>query len=477
MWETSKMNAICHILGGKPAPKSNSGAFDSSGIPFVRMRDLGKYHLTTNLNETDDRISFAYAQENKIKPIPKGAILLPRSGSVALNHRAILAQDSIIVSHICALIVKDEEKINNRYLYYWLSKYDMSGIAKKTTGLDAINFSDLGNIDVSYPDIETQAKIVSILDKANVILEKREKTTQLYKKLLKAIFLDMFGDPVKNEKGWDLIKLGELGIWKSGGTPSRSNQKYFTGKIPWVTSGELNDVYISSTREHISQDAINSSNAKLIPSNSILIGMYDTAALKSSINTISLACNQAIAYSSIDEQKCNVLYVHTAIQLGKEFFKINQRGVRQQNLNLEMIRNISIPKPEISLQHEFVSKYKRLLAYSSKILAATEKGQLLLKSLSQEVFSERLTIDIDAELDALINAIDLNKKDVENKIDSLKKDQTLLQRLIDKLQEQDFKTSDQYEKSKYIVFRIMKDASDLIKQHFNLSDKKVTLEI
>lgn len=367
---------------------------------------------------------------------------------------------------------------NSDYLGYFLStKFEYFQNSSTGATIPHINRKSLEELTIPLPDIQTQNKIVAILDKAQGILNKRAKTIQMYDELLHATFLEMFGDPVKNEKGWDMIKLGELGVWKSGGTPSRSNQKYFAGIIPWVTSGELNDLYISSTKEHISQEAIDSSNAKLISSNSLLIGMYDTAALKSSINTTPLACNQAIAYSKIDERKCSVLYVHTAIQIGKEFFKSNQRGVRQQNLNLEMIREISIPNPEINLQHEFVAKYKGLLSYNSKTRTAAKKGELLLNSLSQEVFSERLTIDIDAELGALINAIDLDKKDEENKIDSIKRDLTFIQRLIDKLNEQDFETSDQYEKAKYIAFKIMKEEPDLVKQNFNSSDKKVILEV
>jgi type I restriction enzyme, S subunit len=97
----AKIIDVCEILGGKPAPKDES-AFEIEGIPFVRMRDLGRYHLTTNLDTTDNKIGHTYAKTNNLKPIPKGAVLIPRSGSVALNHRAILAQDSIIVGHICA---------------------------------------------------------------------------------------------------------------------------------------------------------------------------------------------------------------------------------------------------------------------------------------------------------------------------------------------------------------------------------------
>lgn len=468
------LGEICSMQSGS-TPKSTYNLFYGGEIPWVTISDF-KNSQGDTIYKTQHTLTDEGLEAINRRLFKKNTLLLAMYGSV--GKTAMLGVEASTNQAILGINPKDEKVLNIRFLKYWLDhNKDFLYSQGKGAALHNISLTIVQRQKINLPDLETQNKIVTILDKAQGILNKRAKTIQIYNELLKATFIEMFGDPVKNEKGWDMIKLGELGLWKSGGTPPRSNQKYFVGKIPWVTSGELNELYISSTKEHISQDAINSSNAKLIPSNSLLIGMYDTAALKSSINTIPLACNQAIAYSSIDEQKCSVLYVHTAIQLGKEFFKSNQRGVRQQNLNLEMIREISIPKPEISLQLEFVSKYKKLLSYNSKTHAAAEKGQLLLNSLSQEVFSERLTIDIDAELDALINVIDLDKKDEENKIDSLKKDKTFIQRLIDKIQEQDFETSDQYEKAKYIVFKIMKEESDLIKQHFNSTHKKVTLEV
>lgn len=368
-------------------------------------------------------------------------------------------------------LLETTSKLVPKYGYYFLQTVKLPNAGYERS------FKYLRRIKIPVPDLSTQNKFVTILDKVKTIFDGREEVLNKYRELVRAIFLDMFGDPVKNEKGWEKISLKDLGQWKSGGTPTRSNQLFFNGNIPWVTSGELNDLYISSTKEYITQEAINSSNAKLIPSNSLLIGMYDTAALKSSINTIPLSCNQAIAYSQINEQKCSVLYVHTAIQIGKEFFKSNQRGVRQQNLNLEMIKEITIPKPEIGLQREFEVKYHKLLTLLSKSRIAYENIQLLIDSLSQQVFSEQLIIDIDTELNSLINAIDLDRKDEENKIEPIKKDLTFIQALIDKLQEQDFETTDKYEKAKYIAFKIMKEEPDLIKQRFNHSAKKVTLEV
>lgn len=271
MWVSAKIIDVCDILGGKPAPK-DSTAFDSDGIPFVRMKDLGRYHLTTNLNSTDEMIGYEYIKTHNIQPIPKGAILLPRSGSVALNHRAILGQSSIIVSHICALVVKYPNVLNNRFLYYWLSRYDMNKIAKRTTGLDAINFSDLGKIEISYPDLETQNKIVAILDKAQAIIDKREETIQKYDELLRSIFLGMFGDIPNNPKELDRKPLKEFGKIITGNTPPRNDaSNYDTQFIEWIKTDNITNHshLLTPAAEFLSERGF--SKARYVERNSLLV--------------------------------------------------------------------------------------------------------------------------------------------------------------------------------------------------------------
>ena len=161
-WKWVPLGQVCKIIGGKPAPQTDD-AFHNKGIPFVRMKDLGAYHLTTNLVNVADRLSKEYVNKKNITLIKKGAILLPRSGSVALNHRAILGVDAVIVSHICALEVISPN-VFNVYLYYVLTLINMQNITKKTTGLDAITFEDLSKIEIPLPSLDEQRRIAAIFE-------------------------------------------------------------------------------------------------------------------------------------------------------------------------------------------------------------------------------------------------------------------------------------------------------------------------
>jgi type I restriction enzyme S subunit len=89
------------------------------------------------------------------------------------------------------------------------------------------------------------------LDTADALRRKDEALLKKYDELAQAIFIDMFGDPVKNEKGWEVMKLGDLTNISSGSTPDRKKPEYFIGNIPWVKTTEVRGKIIINTDEYI----------------------------------------------------------------------------------------------------------------------------------------------------------------------------------------------------------------------------------
>ncbi|MDU7252021.1 MAG: restriction endonuclease subunit S [Clostridium sp.] len=264
---------------------------------------------------------------------------------------------SYIVNRKCwvnnhAHVLKAKENLNLKFLNYYLNFNDLSSSITGTTR-GKLTKSALNNIEVLLPQLEVQNKIVNILDKAQSLIKKRKTQIEALDELVKSRFIEMFGDPVKNPMKLPKTTLSNIGQWKTGGTPSRSNNEYYNGNIPWLSSGELNNIYCFNSDEMITELAIKESSAKIIEKGSLLLGMYDTAALKSTINMIECSCNQAIAYAKLDENLVNTIYVYYCIQIGKDFYKSQQRGVRQKNLNLSMVKELEILMPELRLQNQF----------------------------------------------------------------------------------------------------------------------------
>ncbi len=174
-------------------------------------------------------------------------------------------------------------------------------------------------------------------------------------------------------EGWKLKTLGEIAEVQSGGTPLKSRNEYWFGDIPWYSSGELNETFTKAPKELITPKGLEESNAKLFPKGSLLIGMYDTAALKMSILDRDAAFNQAIAGVKPNE-KINLKFILYAVN-SRKFEILNQRrGVRQKNLSLAKIKNIALPIPPLPEQKQIVAILDEAFEEIDRAIANTEKN-------------------------------------------------------------------------------------------------------
>lgn len=238
------------------------------------------------------------------------------------------------------------------------------------------------------PRLHEQRRIATILDHADGLRAKNRLVAAHLDELVDATFKSMFGDPLAAGPRAPLVRLGDLGEWRSGGTPVRSQKEFFKGEIPWFSSGELGSLFIDDSIEHISKSAVAASAAKMIEPGALLLGMYDTAALKSSITTRPATCNQAIAFAKLDKQRVETCYVYYAIQNARRHLKSLQRGIRQKNLNLTIVKNISIALPPIDIQRSFVDVVQGIRTMHH--VTAAHAFDELFASLQARAFSGRL---------------------------------------------------------------------------------------
>jgi len=206
-WEIRSLGEVAEIKAGNPAPQTEK-YFENGNIPFVRVQDLGRYGKTSFLTEVKDKVNSVAITECKLKIFPEGTVLLPKSGmSTLLNHRAILAKNACVVSHLAAII--PQKNALSEYLYYFLCTLDSSRIAQRTT-LPSIKLKTLSNLEIPIPPLEEQKKIVEILQFADYLKERRREAIKLIDKIVMSLFYDMFGDPATNPKGWEIERLDKI---------------------------------------------------------------------------------------------------------------------------------------------------------------------------------------------------------------------------------------------------------------------------
>ncbi|WP_426939742.1 restriction endonuclease subunit S [Pseudarthrobacter sp. S6] len=241
------------------------------------------------------------------------------------------------------------------------------------------------------PSLRQQRRIAAILDSVDELRAQRRQFIAHLDALTQSIFRSMFGDPATNSAHLPLVSLGSIGRWQSGGTPLRSVDSFFEGDIPWYTSGELDRKYLAQTKEMITEDAVSQSSAKFFPAGALLLGMYDTAALKSGISTTRGTCNQAIAFGLLDPNLAQNDYVYECIQIAKDHYRRLRRGVRQKNLNLSMIRDIEIPLPPLERQQGFSTRMAAVEQMREVGLAQLAKLDSLFASLQSAAFTGTLS--------------------------------------------------------------------------------------
>ncbi|WP_339837294.1 restriction endonuclease subunit S [uncultured Flavobacterium sp.] len=390
-WVEKNLNEVCELITCGVAAKPQ---YVSDGIPFLSAKNVkdGKiiwsgYNCVTNKTHNE------LTKNNK--PLV-GDILYTRVGSY--GEAAVIEDDiefSVFVS--LTLIKVDKRVLNSYYLKHYLNSDFIKRLAKKSisgSGVGNLNVGTVRNFPILLPPLSEQQRIVAILDEAFAAIAKAKANAEQNLKNAKELFESYLQGVFENKgDGWEEKTLGEIAFVKSGGTPSRAKKEYWQGNIAWYSSGELNDLYTKDPERQINELAINNSNAKIFPKGSLLIGMYDTAALKMSIIERDATFNQAIAGVKPNDKIDLIFILHSINSIKPDLLNL-RRGVRQKNLSLEKIKNIPIFLPTIKEQKTIVQKLDALSTETKKLEAIYQQKindlEELKKSVLQKAFSGEL---------------------------------------------------------------------------------------
>ena len=214
--------------------------------------------------------------------------------------------------------------------------------------------------------------------------------------------------PFEIPENWKWVRLSCIFSITAGGTPSRSNPKFWNGNIPWVKIGDMNSKYTDNVSEYITEDGLNSSSAKIFSVGTLLYSVF------ASIGTVSIlkieaATNQAIAGLSKYYEDLNTDYLFNALLSLKEILLKQARGCAQLNINQKILSEAIIPLPPLAEQERIVEKIDELMARvadlekSANALASLKKSfpddikASLLQAAMQGKLTEQLPEDGTAE--------------------------------------------------------------------------------
>lgn len=187
-------------------------------------------------------------------------------------------------------------------------------------------------------------------------------------------------------------KLGEICETTSGGTPNRKNDAYYGGSIPWVKSGELGKGVIYETEEHITEEAIKESSAKIFPKGTLLIALYGATIGKLGFLGVPAATNQAVC-GIFENEKIDLQFLSYYLFHKRNDLIAQGTGGAQPNISQTILKNLPIPLPPLATQHLIVSRIESLFAELDKGVEKLKTAQQQLKVYRQTVLNDLLPMD------------------------------------------------------------------------------------
>ena len=398
-WEIKKLDNVFKVFDSL----HKTPTFSDDGFAMVRVTDIKGGYL--DLNNTTKVSSEVFTEFTK-KYKPKASdIVFSRVGSYGISSYA--ATDTPFCLGQNTVIAESNSSANSLYIFNVLKgqyvkrqiERTVDGSSHKTVSLKIIR-----NLDIPIPPMPEQHKIAKILstwDKAISTTERLIDNSKQQKKALmqqlltgKKRLLDDSGKPFQGE--WEKVIIGTTSKCFSGGTPSRNKEEYYGGNIPWITSGKLNDRFVSTVNEYISELGLRNSSAKVVKNGSLLIAMYGATAGKVAINKLNGATvNQAVLALEPMEH-CHNLFLFYLFEVEMvKALKLVQGG--QPNLSAAIIKNIKIKLPPLDEQQKIAS----ILTAADKEIELLEQQLTDLKqekkALMQQLLTGKRRVTIDSE--------------------------------------------------------------------------------
>lgn len=387
-WEKVRLGDLATFVNGyafKPTDWSDHG------LEIIRIQNLTKSGAKANY--FSDNISDKYK-------VVKGDILI--SWSATLGVFEWKGADAWLNQHIFK-VVFDKEEIDKSFFVY-LIEHILDDLKSRVHGatMKHITKGNFDNTLVPLPPLPIQAKIATILDKADALRRKDQELLKKYDELAQAIFIDMFGDPVKNEKGWEVKRLGEVcSKIGSGSTPKGGKEAYKSKGISLIRSLNIHQnefkykdlAFIDDEQAYLLRNVI-------VEPNDVLFNITGASVCRTTIvpdQVLPARVNQHVAILRPNQLQLKSDYFVRLLNnqnMNRLLYGIaTQGGATREAITKEQLEKLEIPIPPLHLQETFAKKIELINQLKTKVNA--EKSEELFQSLLQRAFKGQLITEAD----------------------------------------------------------------------------------
>lgn len=282
------------------------------------------------------------------------------------------------------------KKIRPKFLMFAIKNGLKQHLISRTHGstMPYIRIGDLQSFSVAVPSLGKQDQLLIMLEKAESILSLRDQTQSELDKYLRSLFIEMFGDPVTNPKGWPTKRLEELAeICRGRFSPRpRNDPAFYGGKFPFIQTG---DIANSDYRLKSWTQTLNEKGTKV--SKEFKVGTIVVAIVGATIGATSILEIDAYAPDSVigilvDNKKVSNVYVEFLLRFFRPIFVAQAPATARANINLETLKPLITQVPPVDLQVQFEEKVKATLSIQKKMRDSQLEISSLFSSLLNEGF-------------------------------------------------------------------------------------------
>ena len=377
-----KLTEVCDFQGGSQPPK-NEWSFEKQD-GYIRMLQIRDFTQSDSVTPEYIKIS------NSTKICDADDILIARYGaSIGKILTGLAGAYNVAIMRT----IPDTSKLKKRYLYYYLkSDYFQNAILNvgSRAAQAGFNKEDLAKLDIRCPELSRQEEIINILYRIESIIDKRRKELSALDTLIKARFVEMFGDPIYNDKNWETDTVEQLckEIY-GGGTPSKLHPEYYEdGDIPWVSSKDMKSDILTDSKIKINKLGVDNSSARMVPVNSVIMVIRSGIlkhTLPVAINEVPITVNQDLKVF-IPGEKVLSKFLAFQFKMHEKDILSKVRAVTADNIEFNSLKQRKMILPPIELQNEFADFVQQIDKLRVVIQKSLDEAQYLFDSLMQEYF-------------------------------------------------------------------------------------------
>lgn len=391
-----KLSEVCDISSGGTPSRKNAEFFKGE-IPWAKISDIENAYNGV-IYDTEEHISTEGLKNIRGKLFPTGSLLFAMYGSigkVAICGRALSTNQAIL-----GIRPKGEKEIDLGFLKTWFTSNKQKLINQgRGAALKNLSATIVRDIEIELPLYDEQIRIAYLLGKVEGLIAQRKQHLQQLDDLLKSVFLEMFGDPVRNEKGWDIDSLNSHGSFKNGlnfGKGESGISVRYLGVGDFKAKAKLEDI-----------DELSFIELNELPNEDYFLKNGDLLFVRSNGNRELVGrcmavypANEKVTYSGFiiryrintsDLISTYIAHLFRSIAFRRIIFQGGQ-GANIQNINQQILTGLPIPVPSIELQNQFATIVEKVEVLKTRYQQSITNLESLYGALSQKAFKGELDL-------------------------------------------------------------------------------------